>query len=52
MANCVAEVLLEQIVIASRENGEALELEVEIPSKWNRRGWANVELRVPHEMNV
>ncbi|MFQ5418401.1 MAG: DUF4097 domain-containing protein [Myxococcota bacterium] len=47
-----ADELLEQIVIASHENGEALELEVEMPSKWNRRGWANIELRVPQEINL
>jgi DUF4097 and DUF4098 domain-containing protein YvlB len=44
--------LLEQIRVASVENDDALELEVEIPSKWNRRGCANVEVRLPRAMHV
>jgi DUF4097 and DUF4098 domain-containing protein YvlB len=47
-----ADELLEQIVITSHERGDALVLEVEIPSKWNRRGSANIELRVPKEIDV
>jgi len=44
--------LLEQIRVASVENDDALELEVEIPSKWNRRGCANVEVHLPRAMQV
>jgi hypothetical protein len=44
--------LLEQIHVASAENDGALELEVEIPRKWNRRGCANVEVHLPRETHV
>jgi len=47
-----ADRLLEQICIASAENNGALELEVEIPRKWNRRGCANVEVHLPRAMQV
>jgi hypothetical protein len=47
-----ADRLLEQICVASSENDDALELEVEIPSKWNRRGCANVEVHLPRAMQV
>jgi hypothetical protein len=39
--------MLSSIRILGHEVGDALELEVEIPRKWNRRGHANLELRVP-----
>jgi len=44
--------LLEQIQIASAETDDALELEVEIPRRWNRRGCANIEVHLPREMQV
>jgi hypothetical protein len=47
-----AKQLLDQIRIVSEEIGNALEFEVEIPRKWNRRGHANLELRVPRGMSV
>jgi DUF4097 and DUF4098 domain-containing protein YvlB len=47
-----ADRLLEQIRVASAENDDALELEVEIPRKWNRRGCANVEVHLPRTMQV
>jgi DUF4097 and DUF4098 domain-containing protein YvlB len=47
-----ADRLLEQIRVASIENDDALELEVEIPRKWNRRGCANVEVHLPRAMQV
>ena len=47
-----ADRLLDQICVASAENDDALELEVEIPRKWNRRGCANVEVRLPRTMQV
>jgi DUF4097 and DUF4098 domain-containing protein YvlB len=47
-----AERLLEQICVSSAENNGALELEVEIPRKWNRRGCGNVEVRLPRAMQV
>ena len=47
-----AKALLEEIRIASREIGDALELEVEMPRKWNRRGHVNLDVRVPRELRV
>jgi len=47
-----ADQLLKQIQIASAESAEALELEVEIPRRWNRRGCAHVEVHLPREMQV
>lgn len=47
-----AERMLEQIHLVSEENGDALELEVEVPSRWNRRGCARIEVRLPREIRV
>jgi hypothetical protein len=47
-----AEGMLEEIRLASEENGDALELELEVPSRWNRRGCANIEVRLPREVQV
>jgi len=33
-------------------NGNALELEIDVPRKWNRRGHVNLELRVPRGTSV
>ena len=44
--------LLDEIRLVHGVGGEALELEVEVPSKWNRRGHANLELRVPRGCNL
>ena len=44
--------LLDEITVVSAERGDAVELEVEVPRKWNRRGWANVEVRMPRAMQV
>jgi len=47
-----AESMLEQIHLVSEENGDALELELEVPSHWNRRGCARIEVRLPREIQV
>jgi len=47
-----AEKMLAQIHLASEENGDALELELEAPSRWNRRGCANIEIRCPRDLAV
>jgi hypothetical protein len=47
-----AQQLLEEIHLASAENDDALELEVEIPRRWNRRGCANIEVLLPRAMQV
>jgi hypothetical protein len=44
--------LLEEIRLVHGMAGDALELDVEVPRKWNRRGHANLELRVPRGSNV
>jgi DUF4097 and DUF4098 domain-containing protein YvlB len=44
--------LLDRIQLVSEENDDALELEVEIPRRWNRRGCANVEVRLPRKLQV
>jgi hypothetical protein len=47
-----ARAMVETIRVVSHEGVGSLELEVEIPSKWNRHGSANVELRVPRDLEV
>ncbi len=45
--------LVESIRVLSREDGAGeLELEVDIPGRWNRRGRVDLELRVPRELRV
>jgi hypothetical protein len=44
--------LLEQIRLTHDEADDMLELEVEIPRRWNRRGCANVEIRVPRKVAI
>lgn len=48
-----AEDLLDHIEVETRYGaGGELEIEVEIPSRWNRHGSANLELRVPRDLQV
>jgi hypothetical protein len=44
--------LLKEIVLTSRDVEQRLDLEVEAPRRWNRRGYANVEIRIPREMQI
>lgn len=44
--------LLDEIQLVSNEVGDALELEVEVPRKWNRRGHANLEVRMPRGLSI
>lgn len=44
--------LLGAIRIIDEERPDALDLEVDVPSKWNRRGHVNLELRVPRHVSV
>ena len=46
-----ADTLLKEIRLI-HGNGQALDLEVDIPRKWNRRGHMNLELRVPRGTSV
>jgi len=47
-----AEALLEEIRLAFRDQGDRLDLEIEAPRKWNRRGTANLCIKVPRAMEV
>ena len=47
-----AERLLNEIKIVSNEREGRLELDVDIPRKWNRHGNANLEVRVPRGTQV
>jgi hypothetical protein len=44
--------LLDEIQLVFQETGEGLSLEVEVPGKWNRRGTANLCVKLPHRMVV
>jgi hypothetical protein len=47
-----ADRLLERIRLTHDESDDMLALEVEIPRRWNRRGCANVEIRLPREIEI
>ncbi len=47
-----AEDLLDQIDLRAHAGEEGLALEVEIPRRWNRRGSAHLDIRVPRELTV
>lgn len=47
-----AERLLAEIRVEPRLAGEDLEIEVEIPRRWNRHGQAHLELRVPRDLET
>jgi hypothetical protein len=47
-----AQAMVNAIYVSPNEGPGALELEVEIPSRWNRYGSANLELRVPRKLEV
>jgi len=51
-ANAAAELLEASQLIADRTADAVLELEVDVPSKWNRRGHMDLELRVPRNTSV
>jgi hypothetical protein len=44
--------LLDEIQLVFQETGEGLALDVEIPGKWNRRGSANLCVKLPKQMMV
>lgn len=50
--NAAAELLEASRLIADRTADATLELEVDVPSKWNRRGHMDLELRVPRGTSV
>jgi len=47
-----ARILLDAIHVTSTDIAGALELDVEIPRKWNRRGSVNLEIRLPSDLSV
>jgi hypothetical protein len=47
-----AEALLGEIRLAFHDLGDKLGLEVEVPRKWNRRGAANLCIKLPRAMEV
>jgi hypothetical protein len=47
-----AERLLEDIRLVITHTPEGLDLEVEVPRKWNRRGCVNLCIRIPRDMQV
>lgn len=47
-----ARTTVDAIYANATETSDALELEVEIPSRWNRYGSANLEVRVPRNLEV
>jgi hypothetical protein len=47
-----ANTLLGEIRLVDELVGDALELEIQAPVKWNRRGHAHLEIRVPRELQV
>ncbi len=44
--------MLGRMRVMGNHVGDALELEVEMPRSWNRRGHSHIELRVPRETHV
>jgi len=47
-----AKQLLADIQLVVSETAEGVELEVNVPRKWNRRGWANLVILIPKDMSV
>jgi hypothetical protein len=47
-----AERMLRDIRLVFTETPEGLDLEVEVPRKWNRRGCVNLCIRIPRKMQV
>jgi hypothetical protein len=51
-STAAAERMAREIRLARHDGDLATELEVEVPRRWNRRGHANLELRVPRGTRV
>jgi hypothetical protein len=47
-----AEQLLEDIRLVFTDTPEGLDLDIEVPRKWNRRGCANLCIQLPRDMDV
>ncbi|MGI9591490.1 MAG: DUF4097 family beta strand repeat-containing protein [Myxococcota bacterium] len=44
--------LLSEIRVVAHESPERLDLEIEVPRRWNRRGSANLSIKLPRAMEV
>jgi hypothetical protein len=44
--------LVQEILVGSSQSGGALELEVAIPGRWNRRGRVDLEARIPRDLEA
>jgi len=47
-----AHALAEAIHLEAREEADTLALTFEVPGRWNRRGWVDVELRTPRGLRI
>ena len=47
-----AQSLLDRIKVVSREEGDHLLVELDVPRSWNRRGRVDLEIRVPKDLKV
>ena len=51
-STAAAEAILDEIEVLSEEVAGGIEVEVEAPSRWKRHGTANLEVRVPKDIEV
>jgi hypothetical protein len=51
-SEAAAQKVLEDIQLVFGETPEALDLDVEVARRWNRKGAANLYIRVPRDMNI
>jgi hypothetical protein len=51
-SEAAAQRLLEDMRVVARQIGDGLELEVEIPRRWNRHGQVHLEVRMPRQLAV
>jgi len=51
-SDAAAHALLDGIHLIHETHGDVLDLEVDVPRRWNRRGYVNLELRVPRGLSA
>jgi hypothetical protein len=51
-SDAAAQKLLDQIRINTSETGDVLEIDVEIPRRWNRHGNVHLEVRLPRDHRI
>ena len=47
-----AEALIDEIRVTTRQEADHLQIEFDIPRRWNRRGRVDAEVRVPRDLDV